>query len=155
MGNKLFGDDGIGIIVAEKLKELLDKFDNIDIEETCWGGFRIIDLLSGYQSAIVIDAVRTAQKPLGYIHQFDYKDIINSVRMVSFHDINFATAVEFAKKMGIPMPEDIKIFGIEVCETDQFTEELTQEVKDCINDCINMILKENNVQQQDKVEELI
>jgi len=152
MGNKLFGDDGVGIVVAERLQELLNEYENVDIEETSWGGFRIIDLLSGYNSAIIIDALRTAQRPLGYIHQFDYKDIIHSVRMVSFHDINFATAVEFAKKIDIPMPEKIQIFGIEVSETDQFTEEFTQEVKSSIENCINIILQEIDIQQKEIVE---
>lgn len=153
MGNKLFGDDGVGIIVAEKLEVSLNKYENIDIEVTSWGGFRIIDLLSGYQSVIIIDALRTTQKPLGFIHRFDYKDLINSVRMVSFHDINFATAVEFAKLMDIPMPKKIKILGIEVGETDQFTEELSQDVKNSVNDCINIILEEINIMQLEKAEE--
>jgi len=155
MGNKLFGDDGVGIVVSERLKELLNEFENIDIEETSWGGFRIIDILSGYQSVIIIDALRTNKKPIGFIHQFDYKDIINSVRMVSFHDINFATAVEFAKRMDIPMPEKIKIFGIEVGETDQFTEEFTPDVKSSIENCKNIILQEIDIQEKEIVEEQI
>ena len=52
------------------------------------------------------------------------------------------------------MPEKIKIFGIEVGETDQFTEELSQDIKKSINDCTNMILEEINVQQQEIVEEV-
>ena len=150
MGNKLFGDDGVGIVIVERLKKLLDEYENVDIEETSWGGFRIIDLLSGYQSVIIIDALRTTKKPIGFIHRFDYKDLINSVRMVSFHDINFATAVELAKLMDIPMPEKIKILGIEVGETDQFTEELTQDVKNSVNVCINIILEEINIKQLEK-----
>jgi hydrogenase maturation protease len=142
MGNKFFGDDGVGIIIAEKLSEILKDQNNITVEETNWGGFRIIDLLSGYKNAIVVDALKTGKKPAGYIHKLDYKDFIHSVRMVSFHDVNFATAVEFAKEIGRAMPENIKVFAIEVEETDHFSETLTPKVKEAIDTCIQMIMEE-------------
>jgi hydrogenase maturation protease len=142
MGNKFFGDDGVGIVIAEKLKELFADVPQITIEETNWGGFRIIDLLSGYKSAIIIDALRTGTQPAGFIHKLNYKDLIHSVRMVSFHDINFATAVELAKEVNIPMPEDIQVFAIEINEADHFSEELSVEVNVSVDKCINMILDE-------------
>ena len=142
MGNKFFGDDGVGIIIAEKLSEILKDQKNIAVEETNWGGFRIIDLLSGYKNAIVVDALKTGKMPVGYIHNLDYKDLIHSVRMVSFHDVNFATAVEFAKEIGRPMPENITVFAIEVEETDHFSETLTPKVMEAIDICIQMIMEE-------------
>ena len=42
MGNTFFGDDGVGIVIAEKLKIILAENENITVEETNWGGFRII-----------------------------------------------------------------------------------------------------------------
>jgi len=142
MGNKFFGDDGVGIIIAEKVGDILKDQNNITVEETNWGGFRIIDLLSGYDSAIVVDALKTGEKPAGYIHKLDYKDFVHSVRMVSFHDVNFATAVEFAKEIGRPMPENITVFAIEVEETDHFSETLTPKVEEAIDTCIQMIMEE-------------
>ncbi len=142
MGNKFFGDDGVGIIIAEKLKELLTDIPQINVEETNWGGFRIIDLLSGYKTAIIIDALRTMNHPVGFIHRLDYKELIHSVRMVSFHDVNFATAVEFAKEMNISMPEDILVYAIEINDADYFSEELTKEVSNAVDNCIQLILDE-------------
>ena len=142
MGNKFFGDDGVGIVVAEKLKSILYDETNIKVEETNWGGFRIIDLLSGYKVAIVIDALKTGTRPAGFIHKLNYKDLIHSVRMVSFHDVNFATAVEFAKEVNITMPEDISVYAIEINEADSFSEELSYEVNVSVEKCIQLILKE-------------
>jgi hydrogenase maturation protease len=142
MGNKLFGDDGVGIVIAEKLKSILADNDIINVEETNWGGFRIIDLLSGYKTAIVVDALRTGTKPTGYIHQLDYKDLIHSVRMVSFHDVNFATAVEFAKEINIPMPENISVYAIEINESNYFSEKLSDDASLAVEKCIQMILDE-------------
>jgi hydrogenase maturation protease len=144
MGNKLFGDDGVGIVIAEKLKVFLADIPQIKVEETNWGGFRIIDLLSGYKTAIIIDALRTGKEPAGFIHKLDYKDLIHSVRMVSFHDVNFATAVEFAREINIPMPEDISVYAVEINESDYFSEELTKEVDATVDVCIQKILNEIN-----------
>jgi len=142
MGNRFFGDDGVGIVIAKKLKAYLIDNDKIKIDYTNWGGLRIIDLLSGYDYAIIIDAIKTGKKPVGYIHKLDYKEIINSVRMISFHDVNFATAVEFGKQMGISMPEKIKIYAIEIKESEHFSENLTKEVNCSVKKCTQIILKE-------------
>jgi hydrogenase maturation protease len=144
MGNKFFGDDGAGIVVAEKLEKHLFDILDVKVETTSWGGLRIIDLLSGYKSAIIIDALTTTKKPVGYIHKFDYKELINSVRMVSFHDVNFATAVEFAKKMDIPMPDEITVYAIEIKKAECFSEKLTEEIALAVDKCTQMILEEVN-----------
>jgi len=144
MGNKFFGDDGVGIVIAERLKSILNEISDVKVEETNWGGFRIIDLLSGYKAAIIVDALRTGFHPFGYIHKLNYKDLIHSVRMISFHDINFATAVEFAKEVNIPMPEDISVYGIEINAADHFSEELSEKVKASVEKCIQLILEELN-----------
>ena len=62
--------------------------------------------------------------------------------MVSFHDVNFSTAVEFAKEMNIPMPEEIYVYAVEIKESDHFSEELTEELNIAVDKCIQMILDE-------------
>jgi hydrogenase maturation protease len=140
MGNRLFGDDGVGIEIAERLQDLLSESEYVKIETTNWGGFRIIDLLTGYKSAIIIDSINTGMKPVGFIHKWDYTDLINSVRMISFHDINFATAVSFAKKLEIPMPEKIIVYGIEINQTNNFSEGLSDVIKQSSVRCVDLIL---------------
>jgi hydrogenase maturation protease len=142
MGNKLFGDDGAGVIVAEKLSALLSECKQIAIEETNWGGLRIIDLLSGYKSAIIIDALKTGMQKPGHVYVLNYRDLIHSVRMVAFHEVNFATAVEFAREMHIPIPDEIKVYAIEINSSDNFSEELSGEVADAVESCVQMILNE-------------
>jgi hydrogenase maturation protease len=144
MGNKFFGDDGAGIVVAEKLEKQLCGISEVSVESTSWGGLGIIDLLSGYKSAIIIDALTTNKKPVGYICKFDYKELINSVRMVSFHDVNFATAVEFAKQIDIPIPEKITVYAIEIKKAECFSEKLTEDVAFAVDKCVQMILGEIN-----------
>jgi hydrogenase maturation protease len=142
MGNTLLSDDGVGILIAGRLKEIYKYSSSIDVVETSWGGFRIIDLLKGYDYAIIIDAIQTGKKPIGSIHMLDVSDLIHSTRMVSFHDINFATALDLSKKLDIPMPESISVYAIEVEETELISERISQKVRNSIDICVNTIRRE-------------
>jgi hydrogenase maturation protease len=142
MGNTLLSDDGVGIVVVEELKKVIPKNHFIEIAETSWGGFRIIDLLAGFDKAIIVDSIKTGSKPPGTIHYFKPSDIVPSIRMVAFHDINFNTALEFAKQYGIPMPADISIYAIEVSDTETFSEKCTPFVQRAVKKCTKLILEE-------------
>jgi hydrogenase maturation protease len=147
MGNTLFSDDGVGIAVVRELQKRFHQNENIDVVETSWGGFRIIDLLNGYDVAIVVDAIRTGQKPVGTIYHLQPENLVHSVRMISFHDINFVTALEFARQMDIPMPQCISIYAIEVAETELISEKMTPDLIPAIKQCAQKIIKEieNNI----------
>lgn len=142
MGNELFGDDGVGLYVAEKLSSLIDSSDEICIMTTNYGGLRILDFLQGYRSVIIIDAISTGIKPPGYVYRFEGKRLVKTTRLVSYHDINFVTALRFAKVMQIPVPENIMIFGIEIIQTTEFKEGISPEVLRGAECCIKQIRKE-------------
>ena len=141
MGNTLLGDDGIGIYVARELEKRISPHVGICFEYVTWGGFRIIDVLQNFKHAIVIDAINTNDKPEGYIHVLDHNELLHSIRMVSFHDINFATAVEFASMLNIAMPESIYVYGIEVRNIETFKEGLSSLAKKAADRCIEMVMK--------------
>jgi hydrogenase maturation protease len=142
MGNVLFGDDGVGIVVARSLARILGNTPGVSVEETGWGGLRIIDLLAGHQRAFIVDALQSGVKPPGHLHTFDGSELVHSVRMVSYHDVNFATAVEFARQVGIPMPGTIIVHAVEVERTDSFSESLTPAVAAAVEPCVKRILSE-------------
>jgi len=114
MGNTLLSDDGIGIIIKRYLEHRFDDEPEIDFVETSWGGFRIIDILSGYDYAVIVDSIKTANKPQGYIHCLNVNDFLPTLRLTSYHDINFATAIKLAETLNVKVPADIDIFAVEV-----------------------------------------
>lgn len=142
MGNELFGDDGIGILIAEKLSIVLKSNDLISIESTNWGGFRIIDLLAGYDYAIIIDAISTGKDEIGFITRYKAEDFINSLRMVSFHDINLGTAIHLAESLNIHFPNEIIVFTIEIAYQKILNESISREIKSAAEKCIKLILLE-------------
>jgi hydrogenase maturation protease len=153
MGNTLLCDDGIGIIVKRYLEKNLSTLDNVEFRETSWGGFKIIDLLGGFDYAIVIDSIKTGNKPQGYIHRLNPNDLLPTLRLNSYHDINFITALKLAEIFHAKMPEHIDIFAIEVENTDIIAESIVPEIWDSIKRCsleVIRVLKERKIIQNGK-----
>ncbi len=142
MGNTLLSDDAIGILVVRNLKRILGQINNLAIKETSWGGFAIIDLLSNYDYAIVIDSILTQKKPAGFIHYLKPRDLMPTLRLNSYHDINFITAIKFAEQFNAKMPSDIDIFAVEIEDSRTIQENLTPKVFNTIYDCTLLIISQ-------------
>jgi len=146
MGNTLLCDDGIGIIIKRYLEQKLNtlSFDGvreIDFVETSWGGFRIIDILTGYDYAVIVDSIKTANKPQGYIHHLKPNDLLPTLRLTSYHDINFATALKLAETLNAKMPSDIDIFAVEVEDNYTISEHINPELWESIKKCSECVIK--------------
>jgi hydrogenase maturation protease len=140
MGNTLLSDDGIGILVARYLRKQFSGSENVEIEETSWGGFRIIDFLREYDYAIIIDSITTLRKPAGFIHKFKPGDFLPTLRLNSYHDINFITALELGKQFKAHMPTDIDILAIEVRDTKTISEQISEEILPSFSECTEMVV---------------
>ena len=141
LGNTLISDDGVGIIVKRYLERKLLNFANIDFCESSWGGFRIIDLFKDYDYAIVIDAIKTETKPEGYIHRLKPADLLHTLRLTSYHDINFITALKLGESMSFKMPQDIDIFAIEIEDNYTIAETLSRKIIQTVGKCSTEIYK--------------
>jgi hydrogenase maturation protease len=156
MGNTLLSDDGIGIITKRYLEKRLGNRDNIDFCETSWGGFRIIDLLKGYDYAVIVDSIKTNSKPLGYIHHLQPPDLLPTLRLTSYHDINFITALNLAEELGTKIPSEIDIFAIEIDNNNNISESINPILWRSISSCSYMITEQleshNIINKSDKLD---
>ena len=143
LGNSLLSDDGVGLTIAAELKNRLNESD-ITVMETSVAGLSLLDLLVGYDRAIIIDAIQTLDGKPGQIYRLDPEAFDTTRRTISPHDVNFTTALEFGKKVGLPLPQEIVIFAIEVSDVSTFSEEYTPQVKQAIPTCVQMVLQELN-----------
>jgi len=166
LGNTILTDDGVGIYVVRRVRELLlhpviagppkadeaislprssplcgPRDDNITIKETSLGGFNFIDLLTGYDRAMIIDAIHTKGGEPGEFYELDIRALRPSARISSLHGIDLATACEMAKSMKVPFPGDIKIFVMEVENEFTFGETCTPKVAANIDKMASSIIK--------------
>ena len=58
LGNPILSDDGVGLRVARAVESQLSQ-QEITVMETSMGGLSLLDLLTGYDRAIIIDAIQT------------------------------------------------------------------------------------------------
>jgi len=143
LGNSLLCDDGVGIYVAAELKNRVNR-PELTVMETGVAGLSLLDLLVGYDRAIIIDAIQTVGGKAGQIYRLDPKAFDTALHTASAHGIDFTTALEFGKKLGLPLPQEIVIFAVEASDVSTFNEECTPEVKQAIPVCVEMVLREVN-----------
>lgn len=143
LGNSLLCDDGVGIYVAAELKNRVDR-PEITVMETGVAGLSLLDLLVGYDRAIIVDAIQTVGGKAGQIYRLEPKAFDTALHTASAHGIDFTTALEFGKKLGLHLPQEIVIFAIEASDVSTFSEECTPEVKSAIPACVEMVLQELN-----------
>ncbi len=130
LGNPVVSDDRVGLAVAEELRRLLEAapIENVTVLESTRGGFELIDLLTGYDGAILVDCLSLPDPVPGRVRELSLTNVSGSARLINAHEISVGTAFELAAKMGIEMPKDVEIFAIEGMDTSTVSEEMTPAV---------------------------
>jgi hydrogenase maturation protease len=141
IGNPILSDDGVGNQVARVLQNQLKQPD-VTIIETSVAGLDILDLLAGYDRLIVVDAIQTRAGKAGDVYRLEPDPLIATRHAATPHDVNFATALELGKRLGMALPKKITIFGIEAADVTSFSEECTPQVQGAISICVEMIIRE-------------
>ncbi len=111
LGNELLSDDAVGILAARVLKERLR--DKAEVVESSLSGMALLDLLVGYEQAILIDAVKTGRTPPGTISELSPSDL-GAVAAPSPHYAGLPELIATAQALNLDFPKEIKIFAIEV-----------------------------------------
>jgi len=132
LGNEIASDDGVGLHTATALASELDDRSDVEVVALPWAGFALLDVLRGRRCAVLIDGLATGKHPPGAVVRLDEADLGGSVRLNSFHDINYPTVMALGRTMGWEMPDEVAIWGIEMSVSDEFGEELTPVVSDAV-----------------------
>jgi hydrogenase maturation protease len=148
LGNPILTDDGVGVRVAMQVEEAArpGAGEELVITEASVGGLRLMELMEGFDRAIVIDAMTgvTPHTP-GRIHKLTLDDLRNrsyTQHSASAHDTTLVTAMDAGKRMGMRLPTDIVIYGVEVENVIDFSEEPTPAVAQSIPDLTKAVLAE-------------
>ena len=141
LGNTILSDDGVGIRVAEEVMDRVEG-EEVSVKETSFGGLRLLDILIGYDRAVIIDAIEMAEGEAGQILRLTPDDFDAARHLSSIHDVDFATALDLGKRLGMDLPREIVIFAIKVSDITTFSEECTPEVRRAIPVCTEMVLEE-------------
>ena len=147
VGNLLLKDEGVGIHIVHALQKM-DIPPDIKIID----GGTSIDLpyyLKNSNTVIIIDAAKGGSKP-GTVYRFHpHAPAVESSETVSAHELGLEKSLEMMKLME-NQPRETTIIGVEPKEIGWGTE-LSAELKHKVPEIVNIILKEINLQQDNKI----
>jgi len=142
VGNQILGDDGVGIHVVNEVKKQINNPD-VTVDDAITGGMNLLDLIIGYDKAIIVDAVKSEHGEHGAVRRIPLSDF-NTLHSCNPHDVSLVQAIEMAKKMGEKrIPKEIIIIGVMMknipCE---FNEKLSKEIQKAVPKAVKMTIKE-------------
>ena len=142
IGNPLLGDDGVGIHIIRQLQKTYQHAD-VYIDEAMTGGMNLLDAMTGFDRAILVDTIIDKSAAIGDIKQFNLKEC-STVHSCNPHDVSLIEAIELAEKLGEKkIPQNIVVFGVVLHQMPmEFTEKLSPEISSVIQKAISMILSE-------------
>ncbi len=111
IGNQYRSDDGVGIVVARRLRERF--LTRITVLEESGEGAALIDSWRGATWLMLVDAVRSGAPP-GTIHRLDAHaaPVPAGFFHYSTHAFSVAEAIELARSLD-QLPPHVIVYGIE------------------------------------------
>ncbi|TEU03012.1 MAG: hydrogenase maturation protease [Dehalococcoidia bacterium] len=145
-GNPILSDDGVGIRVAQQVREKVDD-PQVTVAETSAAGLDLLDSVVGYDKAIIIDAIQTRDGHAGQIYRMGLQDFSSAKRFSSAHQMHLVTALELGKMLNLAMPREIIILAVEAEDITSFSEKCTPDVDRAIPAVVKMVLEELNAER--------
>jgi hydrogenase maturation protease len=148
LGNPLRGDDGIGPLVAEAFARSLPPDAEVEVDEVPEGGLRLMERLVGHDAAILVDALRSGEHPVGSVLRLEVDDLPTR-HAASSHDLSLAAAIDLARSIGLQVPARPMIVAVEVAKVAEFSAECTPKVQGAVpaavaavHDCLRRLRAE-------------
>lgn len=114
IGNPLRQDDGIGIVLLERLVEMKDDLpDDIEYIDGGTGGMNLLHLLARFDIVFLIDAVNFGG-PIGESKLFKSEDVYSKKIQIriSTHNTDFLKIIQLSTELG-ENPDELFVFGVQ------------------------------------------
>lgn len=141
MGNDLLADDAVGLRVARRLSQA-DLDPSVEVKETSLASLELLDLLAGYDRAILVDAVRTKAGKAGDVYVLSPDDLGGGETPASLHHVDLAMVLALGKQLGVKMPDDVCVLAVEAGDVSTFGGQCSPEVEAAIPKVIGRITAE-------------
>jgi hydrogenase maturation protease len=145
LGNPILTDDGVGVRVAEAVRRALPPDAAVDVREVSVGGLTLMEHMVGYQRVILIDALTGVTGPPGTVRRMTLEDlraVSVTQHSASTHDTTLITALEMGQRMGLPLPNEVVIYGVVTTNVIDFSELPTPAVAAAIPLAVTAVLAE-------------
>jgi len=142
LGNPVRTDDGVGLAVARAVRERLEGTEDVDVIELWAGGLRLTEAMTGYDRAVIVDALTSGDLAPGTVRSLELADLKATRNVTSTHDTSLPTALELWRLLGLPLPGEISVWGVAGQDLETLSEELTEPVAAAVPVAAEAILAE-------------
>jgi hydrogenase maturation protease len=139
LGNPIMSDDAIGLLVSRRVH---GKLEDYDLDLACGAGLHVMDSILGYRRAVIIDSMVTGSVPVGSVARIEPGAGIETRRAGHSHGVGFFEAIEIARDCNAPLPEEIRVYGIEVADPFTIGEKVSAEVMDKLDEIVEFIIED-------------
>ena len=147
LGNDIMSDDAAGLLVSREIGLRIAP-GSAEVVESAYAGWRLIDILRGFERVIMIDAIVSDECLPGQVCAVDL-DNIRSMHLQSSHGMGIREALAmgaaFAAKSGDAMPGLISAYAVGVKNPFEFGSRPCAEVSVRIGAIASEIIERENL----------
>ena len=141
IGNPIASDDGVGIRAVQDFQKAY-----VDERVTCVecerGGLELLDLMKGYDAAVIVDASKTETSPPGTVTTLVARQPFSPVTHRSLHTMELDSVLAFGSLMGMHLPDEVTVLAVEAADIETFHEGCTPEVESAIPDVVTRLQRQ-------------
>lgn len=124
IGNNLLTDDGVGPFLAEKIGQKL----GLPYRTVTHISLDLLDLVIGHRFVYIIDSFRNHKIPVGEVVPFTLNDLEYQQNPTYSHGITIPIIFNIGQKLYSRMPENVRIFGINISDNQTVSESFSDEI---------------------------
>ncbi len=133
LGNTLLCDDGAAIHVVRRLRKSFPPSARLHFEESSEAGLALLDLLVGYESVFILDALPVKKGPFGRLLEIPSTQWDDVPLASSPHYTGLPSLLQLGRRLGYTVPSRVRLFGITVKDPFSVRESLTPEVAEALD----------------------
>jgi hydrogenase maturation protease len=134
LGNDLYGDDAAGLEVVRRLRQEADSgrrpfcdLEKTDFEECALSGLALLDVMTGYDTILIVDTIKKAKPRTGRVRLLEADDL-RAMPGPSPHYVSIPQMIEIGRKLGLHVPSRIRVVAVEAKNIYRLGEGLSEEM---------------------------
>ncbi|MFW6140551.1 MAG: hydrogenase maturation protease [Acidobacteriota bacterium] len=124
IGNNLLSDDGVGPFMAKKIGQK----HNLPYRFVTHLSLDLLDLVMDHEFIYIFDSFRNPEMPVGQVVKFTLDDLEYRQNPTYSHGITIPIIFNIGKKIYTKIPENVRVFGINVSDNQTISESFSHEI---------------------------
>lgn len=124
LGNEFMADDAVGLHVVRAIQNRLPAGGPVTVRESPQMGFALLDELTGFAAALLIDAIHTGLASPGHVHVLDAA-ALRALPVTSPHFAGVGEMMALGRRLDLSLPAEVRVLAIETADPFTFATEMT------------------------------